>query len=141
MNPIPAAWPVFIAWTLAILAIASMGDARDRRVPNGLWLAGLIAAWASVATRPWLLDLIFLVPVACFAIGLRLRSRWGMGDAKGLLFVYVVAGGFIALTGFFVANICAYVWQRKYPGNIPFMPFLLMGTLSGALGVIAWNVM
>lgn len=139
IHEIPSAWPGFTLWALVVLAIASMSDARDRRVPNALWMIGLCVSYWSVSTRPWLLDLVFLVPVACFAIGLRLRNKWGMGDAKGLLFVYVVAGGFIALTGFLIANICAWVWQRRYPGNIPFIPFLLMGTSSGALWVIMWN--
>lgn len=126
----------FYVWALIVLAYAAWWDVKQRRVPNWVWLYASIPIPAMMLMRDLTLDLFFLVPTLIICLGLRLKLSWGMGDAKAIMFLYLLLGSFPAITITLLAIALTGTTNKK--DNIPFLMPLFVAAMLGIGLVMVW---
>lgn len=122
----------FYLFAVGILAYAALWDHRQRRVPNALWLAALIPVPAALTIRDLTMDAVFLPVLFIVCLALRFQMSWGMGDAKGIVWMGLLLGSFpaIMLTILAIA-LTAFIPKKELKG----MPFMIPLGMASVLGL------
>jgi leader peptidase (prepilin peptidase)/N-methyltransferase len=140
-------WPILLAWfVVAIVVCVALIDFDYMIIPGLITLpAAAIGLGASIAMHPqkWWLYLVSAAGAAafCFVVAVAWPGGAGMGggDVTMALFVGSVLGFPVVLVGFFLAFLLGFLFalyvlfvQRKSrKTQVPFGPFLGIGTYVG----------
>lgn len=143
----------FVAGSVAVLAVLSVIDLRERRIPNAIVLpaTGAALVWVlgvALATSEWT---VFVRSVACgtaffallFVIAV-VSGGMGFGDVKLGAFIGLVTGRFgsgvtvgAALAGFLIGGVISAVAlltrRRGRKESLPFGPSMAAGAVAALL--------
>lgn len=140
-------WPLLLAWfVVAIVVCVALIDLDHMIIPSAVTLpAAAVGLAASIAMHPqkWWLFLAAAAGAAtfCFVVAVAWPGGAGMGggDVTMALFVGSVLGFPVVLVGFFVAFFLGFlvalyilfVKKKSRKTQVPFGPFLAIGTYVG----------
>ena len=135
------------AWLLGGGLVAAVYDLRERRVPNAV-IAALLLAWPVFGIGEpggwWARGLVGFTLVGLPLLTLALSAGLGMGDVKlgAVMGLYLGPGrGLLAVAAGTVAGglvhaLLVLLGRRTWAGRgseVPFAPFLTLGALGAAI--------
>jgi leader peptidase (prepilin peptidase) / N-methyltransferase len=135
---------------VAMLAVVTATDLRERRIPNRVLLAtvalGLpVLAAADLASMPGRIVAALVAGTAFLAIALARPGGFGLGDVKLIATIGLFLGPavldavLLALLAGTLYGLALFVRHGRAAAQLtlPFAPFLALGALCAFLGVFA----
>lgn len=120
-----------------ILGYAAWWDYRVRRIPNLVWLVGLIPCLMMIPFRTYWLDVVFFGIFVGMMGAFYRCGLWGGADVKGFAFVGFLMGTPVAILSMVPTYLIILMKGKNH--NIPFITYYAFGVFIAGTYWVLWG--